>query len=131
MMTPCHVIIPLPSVTPEDESFLEMDKPLFQFTFYVETIKLYLILGRILSTIYKPWSVQGVYSDFERRENSSHTQPADLEVIMSFDDELSNFEDGIESYLHWERGIDIRDLLPERWQWIIRRQTNVLHARLV
>lgn len=128
-MTPCQATIPLPSVTPEDESLWEMDKPLSQFTFYVETIKLYLILGNILSRVYKPWSVQG--SDFGRQENSSHVQATDLEAIMSLDEELSNFEDGIASYLHWERGINTRDSLSEHCQWIIRRQTNVLHARLV
>lgn len=131
MMIPCQVTIPLPSVTQEDESLSEMARSVSQFTFYIETIKLYLILGKILSTVYKPWSGQGVNNDFESQESGDHAQPPDLEAIMSLDEDLSNFEDALAPYLHWERGINTRDSLPERYQWIIQRQTNVLYARLV
>ncbi|KAH8597630.1 fungal-specific transcription factor domain-containing protein [Bisporella sp. PMI_857] len=128
MMTPCEIIIPLPSVTPEDESVLHQGNTLSYLTFYIETIKLYLILGRIISAIYKPWSVQGTNAD-ARLNTTINTRVSDLEAIVSLDAELSTFEGSIAFYLHWERRRSMRDDLTEVSEWIIRRQGNVLHAR--
>ncbi|PVH72451.1 hypothetical protein DL98DRAFT_502360 [Cadophora sp. DSE1049] len=127
-MTPCQITIPLPSATAED-NMVDMNPPISQFAFYLETIKLYLILGKILSTVYKPWSFQGGNNCPDGSNKGSHVQYGDSEAIMPLDEELSYFEDEVTSYLHWERGITIRNSIAQPLQQIIQRQTNVLRAR--
>ncbi|OBT65745.1 hypothetical protein VE03_03343 [Pseudogymnoascus sp. 23342-1-I1] len=126
MMTPSRVTIPLPSTSvgsmhedPDDSSS----------PFYVESIKLYSILGRIVSTVYSPWSPQGFSSDLEGKENYGYAQITESEAVMSFDEELSNFEEGIVTCLQWGKGTSTVDSLPNWPQHIIKRQTNVLRAR--
>ena len=125
MMTPSQVTIPLPSMSQESvhEDLDDSSSP-----FYVETIKLYSILGRIVSTVYSPWSPQVASSDFERNENRSHIQLSEA-AVMSFDEELSDFEEGIATCLHWERGIGTRTSLRKGSQYLLQRQSNVLRAR--
>ena len=57
-MTPYHPTIPMPSPTGTDEGVRHDGEKLPYIMFYVETINLYLILGKILTTVYKPWSGQ-------------------------------------------------------------------------
>lgn len=124
MMTPGRITIPLPSMVVQGESG-ELEDALSRSTFYVTAIRLYLILGKILSTVYSPWPA----ADSEEEKNSHSIQPSDLDTIVSLDEELSIFEEGIETCLHWERGITMRDALPEGIRYIVQRQANVLHAR--
>lgn len=127
MMTPYQRTIPIPSPTPVDEFFDLNGEKLPKVMFYVETINLYLILGKILSNVYKPWSGQGD-SD---RSGTTTPQKKDLEVVMSLDEEMSTFEDNMTSWLHWGRGASTRDSLQKKEQMVLQRQTNVLHARSV
>ncbi|KAJ5042853.1 uncharacterized protein L3040_004245 [Drepanopeziza brunnea f. sp. 'multigermtubi'] len=129
MMTPCQITIPLPSAT-EDEA-LRLNQPLSQFTFYNETIKLYFILGKSLSTLYGLWSSPGASNDNEKGSKSSEAQTPDSDSIISLDDELSNFEDTIPILLHWKTGNDTRASIPRQWQPMIEMQTNVLHAQFL
>jgi hypothetical protein len=129
MMTPCQITIPLPSAT-EDEA-IRLNQPLSQFTFYNETIKLYFILGKSLSTTYRPWSSLGASNDNEKGNKSSQAQTTDSDSIISLDDELSNFEDSVPILLHWKTGNDARTSIPRQWQPMVEIQTNVLHAQLV
>ena len=126
MMTPSQVTIPLPSM-----SQISVHEALdgSSSSFYVETIKLYIILGRIVSTVYSPWSPQVTMCDLERNENCSHRQLIGPEAVMTFDEELSDFEEGIATCLHWERGIKTRISLQKETQYILQRQSNVLRAR--
>lgn len=126
MMTPSRVTIPLPSISQISvhEALDGSSSP-----FYVETIKLYTILGRIVSTVYSPWSPQVTIRDLERNEICSHRQLSGSEAVMTFDEELSDFEEGIATCLHWERGISTRISLQKETQHLLQRQSNVLRAR--
>ena len=126
MMTPSRVTIPLPSIS---KTSVQEDLDGTSSPFYIETIKLYTILGRIVSTVYSPWSPQVATCDLERNENCSHSQLSESEAVMSFDEELSDFEEGIATCLHWERGISTRNSLRDESQHLLQRQSNVLHAR--
>lgn len=126
MMTRSRVTIPLPSMS---QNGMHEDLDGSSSPFYVETIKLYTILGRIVSTVYSPWSPQVASCDLERNENCSHSQLSGSEAVMSFDEELSDFEEGIATCLHWERGISTRNSLRDESQHLLQRQSNVLRAR--
>lgn len=125
MMMPSQVTIPLPSMSQES---VHEDLDGSSSPFYVETIKLYSILGRIVSTVYSPWSPQGASCDPERNENRSHIQLNEA-AVMSFDEELSDFEEGIVTCLHWKRGTSTRISLKKESQYLLQRQSNVLRTR--
>lgn len=130
MMTPCHFTVPLPSHIDTDASDQAQDqsetpRTVSFLAFYVETIKLYHILGTVLTKVYKPWSGHAPSSNREMKD----IQHNDLEAIVSLDEELSNFEENIIPFLHWERGAHIRESLPESDLMVLRRQTNILQAR--
>src|SRR5689334_23149684 len=96
MMTPCHFTVPLPSHIDVDASIqvqdqVEGSRTVSFLAFYVETIKLYQILGNVLTKVYKPWSVNTPSSDKDTKD----IQHKDLEAIVSLDEELSNFEENI------------------------------------
>lgn len=126
MMTPSRVTIPLPSMS-QVSAHEVLDAS--SSPFYVGTIKLYTILGRIVSTVYSPWSPQVTSCDLERNENCSHSELSESEAVMTFDEELSDFEEGIATCLHWERGISTRISLQNETQYLLQRQSNVLRAR--
>src|SRR5689334_15709882 len=112
MMTPYQRTIPMPSPTDSDDFIDKNGETLSQVMFYVETINLYLILGKVLSNVYKPWAGQG---ESDRTENYS-PQHKDLEVVMTLDEEMSSFEDCMTPWLHWEKGVPFRDALPKNQQ---------------
>lgn len=124
MMTPCKITIPLPSMTAEGESG-ELEDALSRSTFYIATIRLYLILGKMLSTVYSPWPE----ADSEMGATGNSMKLAGMEAVISLDRELTIFEESVEVCLHWERGMTLRDSLPAGIRYIIQRQANVLHAR--
>jgi hypothetical protein len=124
MMTPCRITIPLPSMTAEGESG-ELEDALSWSTFYVATIKLYLILGKIISTVYSPWPE----ADSGTGTTGDRIKSGNMEAVISLDGELTIFEESVEACLHWERGITLRDSLPAGIRYIVQRQANVLHAR--
>lgn len=86
-------------------------------SFFINTIKLYKILGAILTSVYNPAS--GGKASTER------TLSNQLDTIVKMDCALSDFESNIPPELYWmnrkggEGGL------------VFERQTNVLHARSV
>src|SRR6266536_584417 len=134
MMTPCQITVPLPTTTKDDKILDLSDISQVQFcpsqmTFYIQAIKLYLILGKILLNVYKPWAAHGTNQDFDDEGSEPHSLTKDLETVMSLDEEISNFEDNIPSWLHWKRGINCRESLVENQRLMLLRQTSILHAR--
>ncbi|KAL2009964.1 hypothetical protein VTN00DRAFT_5771 [Thermoascus crustaceus] len=118
--------VPLPS-TIDDENLsadssncVQPANVFSRTTFFVQAIKLYRILDKILSKIYKPWNeaTRGTTTDEERVHISR------VDVIIQLDAELTNFETNLPDALHWSRGAQNRD-------GILLRQTNVLHARFL
>lgn len=135
-MTPWQITIPLPTTTEDDEildidSISRVESRPSQVSFFGQTVKLFIIIGKILSKVYKPWSVQGAKHDFEEEGNKSHSKTVDLETVVSFEEEIANFEDNIPPWLHWERGIHIRESLTENQRLLLQKQTSLLQARSV
>lgn len=129
MMTHQHDL-PLPSSLYE-EDFVNYDsrsrrEKISFLTFYVETIKLYQILGRVVADIYKPWSA---YSMQDASGQPSRKHQNESQTIMSLAEDLCNYEDDISLPLHWDRGQQFRDELPDVPRAIIQRQVNILCAR--
>lgn len=86
--------------------------------FYICTIKLYKILGSILTNVYNLYpALGGNKAPTEQNENNP------LDTLVKMDCELSDFESNIPPQLHWKR----RE--GEEKSLILERQSNVLHAR--
>lgn len=131
MMTHQHNL-PLPSSL-YDEDFATWDNPssnekLSLFTFYVETIKLYQLLGKVVTNVYKPWSAHATQDSSPRFTREPQNE---IPTIMLLAEELSHYEQDIPEALHWRDGQQLRNKLPGVPQTIIQRQSNVLHARYV
>jgi hypothetical protein len=129
MIAPCQITVPLPTTT-EDDDILDIDivsenmsRP-SPIIFLGEIVKLYVTLAKILSNVYKP----GQRANDELGEDS---KSEGLNTVMSLDEEVSNFEDNMPSWLHWERGIRVREFLPENQRMLLSKQSNLLHARSV
>jgi len=86
-------------------------------SFFIHTIKLYKILGGILTGVYNPAS--GGKASVERAENSP------LDTIVKMDCALSDFESNIPPELYWMNSKEGK-VSP-----VSERQTNVLHARFL
>jgi hypothetical protein len=129
-MASYQITIPLPTTTEDDVIFdiqnvLENSSQPSHINFMAEIAKLYVTLGKILSNIYKPGPVAA--NDNESKEGKSES----LNTVVALDEDISNWEDNMPSWLHWERGIDTRDGLPESQQLLLSKQSNLLHARSV
>jgi hypothetical protein len=131
MVAPCQISIPLPTTT-EDDKILDTDivsentsRP-SPIIFLGEIVKLYITLAKILSNVYKPEPVQRANDDLGEDGKSEG-----LNTVMSLDEEISNFEDSMPSWLHWERGNRVREFLPENQRLLLSKQSNLLHARSV
>jgi hypothetical protein len=85
--------------------------------FFIHTIKLYKILGEILSSVYN--TASGGEAPGERAESSP------LDAIVKMDCALSDFESNIPPELYW------MNRKEGKVSSILERQTNVLHARSV
>jgi hypothetical protein len=125
-----QLTIPLPTTTNDDECFNIYDlsedtqRP-SHIIFLAESVKLYITLGKVLSTVYK--SGLGSTNDTSVKEDKS----AGFNMIISLDEEISNWEEAMPSWLHWERGISARDSLPEPQRLLLAKQSNLLYARSV
>jgi len=120
--------IPLPTTTDDDECFDIDDLPEgtqrpSHITFLAESAKLYVTLGKVLSTVYKSGLMSA--NDTSVKEGKSES----FNMIMSLDEEISNWEETMPSWLHWERGIHARNGLPEPQRLMLSKQSNLLHAR--
>lgn len=102
-------------------SSTESDSPSL-IAFYTSTIQLYTILDVILSEVYKAW-------DGRSNESTSEAQHGSLDVIIRLEDQLSEFESSIPSFLNWT----VKSALPPQsaLEETISRQRNVLHSRCV
>jgi hypothetical protein len=123
-----QLTIPLPTSTDDDEL---LDIPNIpgkaprpsHINFMAEIARLYVTLGKILSNIYKPVPVDAKLNTGKDWDSES------LNIIVSLDEEISNLEDTMPSWLHWERGIDTRDCLSESQRLLLSKQSSLLHAR--
>lgn len=93
-----------------------------RLTFFVESIKLSRILGRILSVVYRQNGAKG--DILERSEDlGSFSQ------IVELDTELCDFVDGIPDALRWAK--QVNDTTMPNQITILQHQSNVLHARVL
>lgn len=123
-----QLTIPLPTSTDDDElldiqSVPEKSPPPSHINFMAEIAKLYVTLGKILSNIYKPAPVGAKLNSGQDGNSES------LNIIVSLDEEISNLEDNMPPWLHWERGVDTRDYLPGSQRLLLFKQSSLLHAR--
>lgn len=133
MMTQQRTIsLPLPSPLADDFITEDMVNGLESpphVNFYRETIKLYQLLGRVVTEVYKPWSAETTVEDDSAR--ALPTPNDEVKSILYMSEELCKYEEDIVPGLHWHRGQNLRDALPEAVRGTVQRQANVLHARYV
>lgn len=86
-------------------------------SFFIHTIKLYTVLGEILTSVYNP--APGSKSSIERALDSP------FDTIAKMDCSLSEFESGIPPELSWTTTNE------SQRSPVFEMQTNVLHARSV
>jgi hypothetical protein len=91
-----------------------------------QKLKLYVTLAKILSNVYKPGPIQSGKNNLGEDSKSEG-----LNTVMSLDEDISNFEDNLASWLHWEKGVRIRGILPENQRLLLSTQSKFLHARCV
>ena len=92
-------------------------------TFFLQSIKLFGILGDILWKVYKPWN-EAIGTD---RLNEERLQENSMDTIIVLDCALSDFESNIPPQLRWN-GRRPTEVLENR---ILVQQRNVLHGRCV
>lgn len=93
--------------------------------FFVETIKLYKILDRILGTIYDPWKEsEAANRDQEGSEERAKEFSQQIAIILELDGDLDRFEEEMAECMHWSCQP------PELGQDdVLRRQRNVIRTR--
>lgn len=114
--------VPLP--LPVDDEYWAMGQnPGYQppgsysiLMFNVENIKLAKLLAAILERVYHPPS--------KSKAQSGH-QHEDFSAMLTLDSELNAAADSIPDVIHWERLHELNENVP----LVLRRQSNVLHAR--
>jgi hypothetical protein len=133
--TPLRSSVPLPAAI--DDEYLEPGayncvQPANEFSrinFFVEAIKLYKILGSILSSVYEPWiddtGRMGLdTAGFEHLQSSKG-----FDMIMSLDSALMGFHSEVPTLLKSPKsGVSTAKLNSEDPD-TLKRQANVLHAR--
>jgi hypothetical protein len=130
-MTTHLTALPLPSsqeddqfVTPNQADAASENSP-SKMRFYVEALKLYGILGRILVKIYQPWMI---FSNSDVEE-SSDRQNQSMNDIVEIDAELTAFELALPPFLSWKQPQEGTPPNDQQDHMVYRMQTNVLHAR--
>ncbi|KAH7035473.1 fungal-specific transcription factor domain-containing protein [Microdochium trichocladiopsis] len=126
--------VPLPRAI--DDEFLGLDRENAsqppdlpsQLLFTRHNIKCATVLGTILRTLYYP-SVEArpAYQQLRSRRSPVSTVDEDLHSILQLDSQLEELANQVPEPLRWDR-TDLPAGLDERGR-ILRRQTNVLHAR--
>ncbi|KAF2182323.1 hypothetical protein K469DRAFT_669687 [Zopfia rhizophila CBS 207.26] len=97
---------------------LEESKKISSVAFYIETIKLFRILGRILSHIYnlnEPHSEQDGYGGFDR--------------LIELDTQLTEFVDQLPKGLQWAQPDKVQPSISHKN--VLLQQTHVLHVRFL
>jgi hypothetical protein len=110
----CNTWVPLPQVRiaadlTDEEKSVGLQSPT-HILLYVETIKLYHLLGKVVTEIYKPYP-----NSMQSRSSASYrqTEGGDIEAILTMDDHLEKFQNEISRLLHWKKGQRLRAALPE------------------
>jgi hypothetical protein len=118
--------VPLPRAIDDnymDSTSLICQQPSDVFSrtsFFICTIKLYNILGHILTNVYNLYPASG-----GSKGTTDQTESSPLDTLVKMDCELSNFESDIPPQLHWGQRQEYEMNL------VSERQANVLHARSV
>ncbi|KAM0546453.1 hypothetical protein ACHAPJ_010809 [Fusarium lateritium] len=114
--------VPLPLAV-DDEHWSEAPdsgrQPLGTYSthmFNVENIRMAKLLGSILERVYHVPSRLPAQRDFE---------DTDLVAVLGIDRELNALATSVPDALHWERVHTLNEQIPS----VIKRQSNVLHAR--
>ncbi|KAI9776645.1 MAG: hypothetical protein M1839_009451 [Geoglossum umbratile] len=133
--TPYRSSVPLPTAI--DDEYLEPGayncvQPADEFSrlnFFVEAIKLYKILGNILSSVYEPW-IDGAGRMGSDPAGFEHLQSSKgFDMIMSLDSALMRFQSEVPALLKSPNsGVSTSKLNSEDPD-TLKRQANVLHAR--
>jgi hypothetical protein len=89
-------------------------------SFFICTIKLYKILGHILTNVYNLYPASG-----GSKTSTEQIESSPLDTLVKMDCALSNFESNIPPQLHW------RQRKEGEINSVSERQANVLHARSV
>lgn len=119
--------VPLPSAIDDEylgssaSSSCEQPDGIFsRANFYIQAIKLYQIMGRMLANVYRPWTTVATKRDkYEARFKDSS-----VAVVLDMDTELTRWESMLPHQLHWNQRKSFQ--VDE----VTERQSNVLHARL-
>lgn len=91
--------------------------------FYIEAIKLYGILDRILSDVYSAWRGRSR----QDQARSSTKSLGGLDIVLEIERQLTLFESNLPSFLKWSSAMHSDTGLDQA----IAQQRNVLHARYV
>ena len=89
-----------------------------RISFFICTIKLYKILGHILTNVYNLYPASG-----GSKTSTEQIESSPLDTLVKMDCALSNFESNIPPQLQW------RQRKEGELNSVSERQANVLHAR--
>ncbi|KAL6247266.1 hypothetical protein RBB50_005611 [Rhinocladiella similis] len=94
--------------------------------FFVQSVKLYVMLGQVVSQIYVP-APGSLQSSQASRQRADFADFGDFAFVQRMDADIAAFEADIPRHLHWERG---RDLPPGLYNAnVFKMQASVLYAR--
>jgi hypothetical protein len=103
-----------------------------RISFFIHTIKLYDILGKILDTVYNLWSPVAAANKMDastKQQQKRSEMGCDPSTLIRLDQELTDFESQIQPELYW--GPTGRMHGDDPSTAVFKRQTNVLQARSV
>lgn len=95
--------------------------------FYIEAIKLYDILDRILGDVYKAWRSQS-RQDQQPSQSPWTTSLGGLDTVFDIERQLTWFETNVPSFLKWN-STPATTYTETQPNLAIAQQRNVLHAR--
>lgn len=131
-MTSHLLTVPLPSILEDDSILSQHNGPLIRnapsrMCFYVETIKLYRILDRILSAVYQLW-LNNSSTTGNPQDHETGQKHGSMDAIIELDIKLAEFESALPPFLSWRESQSNHEA---EQQIIYQRQTNELHARFI
>ncbi|KAF5554465.1 transcription activator acu-15 [Fusarium napiforme] len=95
--------------------------------FHIESVRLSIILDRMLSKVYRPWQCKQPHDDqssFSHTDNSSQS----MVVFAEIQGKLRAFEHGLPSFLSWHEPM-AREMIPPHEATVLTIQRNVLQSR--
>jgi hypothetical protein len=97
--------------------------------FYIQAIKLYDILDRILADVYKAWRGRS-RQDQQSSKSPWTTSLEGLDTVLDIERQLNWFETNVPSFLKWNSALSAT-YAERQSNLAITQQRNVLHARWV